>query len=569
MAIIHRPANLDDFPPCPEDARGPSHECAIPCPIGDNAKRRVRDCNRDCERAWSPDPNDPAVVARECDLNGGKKPWFSYHRRIVQQPRYHGLTCEQVPELRPRSHGCPPIDCQGEWDYSTREEVEEQCTGMGEERKRTFTVTTQPRDGSGLSYGETKLAKPCPSPLSETMRCPTDCVGAWKDVSPKPKCDRTTGEDIVISRFHVTTPAAHSTPFPGRRRLQGAPCQHTDGDTRTKSCPRDCQGQWVSQGNACAGKTDGELVASHKYQITVRAKDQDSADGGEKGKQCEDPLCEDRTNCKHNEERKQRCPTDCLGHWEKTTESCADPGSTNVDQWRKQIASHTYKITRDELSGFDGKRGSGCRDDECADQNDCKNDEKKFQLCPRDCLGSWDKTEEALESECTGDGGTRTRTYTITRELMNGGAPCEEKNNTQHSITCPTDCVGSWDYQNRTALLANECAPDTGTPNTKGFKKEVFRTYTIFRDAKDGGTPCDAGLDGEQAANNTRAFAYCPAVDCVGSWNATVADLCAGENIIARKSIALPCTGSMMQMQSCTTRVLRVTGIRMRDSSSF
>ncbi|CAD7964678.1 unnamed protein product [Amoebophrya sp. A120] len=257
--------------------------------------------------------------------------------------------------------------------------------------------------------------------------------------------------------------------------------------------------------------------------MTVRARDGDGPGHHAKGKQCKNPLCEDPTNCKHNEKRNQPCPTDCRGHWEQTSESCEDPGSSNVDPWREKIVSHTYKITRNAAPGFDGVEGNGCQDDDhpgqinwCARENDCKNNEKKFDFCPRNCSGEWSQTRGELESQCTGNGEILKRKYRITYPSLYNGAVCEEDDDAEDEITCPIDCMSGWDngISTDSELLAAKCDP-------AGLGEEVVRTYLITREARNGGAECEE----PDLANNTKVTAICP-TNCIGGWDyETVEDL--------------------------------------------
>lgn len=97
---------------------------------------------------------------------------------------------------------------------------------------------------------------------------------------------------------------------------------------------------------------------------------------------------------------------------------------------------------------------------------------------PVDCIGSWGNWTECSE---TCGGGEKTREYSITNPVENGGVECSREDGDTENIPCntqgcPVNCVGSWgDW--------SECSKKYG--NGRKFKE-----YTITTPAANGGQAC-------------------------------------------------------------------------------
>ncbi len=194
------------------------------------------------------------------------------------------------------------------------------------------------------------------------------------------------------------------------------------------------------------------------------------------------------------------CPRDCRGTWDYATDALLKEQCTG----QGEELTRTFTIQTPKL--LTGQ--------ECAD----KGKTAKI-VCPKNCVGAWDYDDEAalVAAKCTEQNAGQEvhRTFTIREEAENGGLSCAHVKNARAFAYCPTDCIGAWDYNSTEDLLENRC---TGRGET------LARTFLVSRSEKHGGKTC-LFAHNHTEANNT---VTCP-TDCVGAWNATVSELCAGE----------------------------------------
>lgn len=125
-----------------------------------------------------------------------------------------------------------------------------------------------------------------------------------------------------------------------------------------------------------------------------------------------------------------------------------------------------------------------------------------------DCEGEWGNWSECSKP-C--DGGTKSRTYTVTTPASGDGQACPRNDGEVEEVACneqgcPVDCVGEW-------TAWSECSENCGTGSRK-------RTYNIIRPAANGGQACEVdnqrmedGYEQSEPCNNDP----CP-VACVGQW---------------------------------------------------
>ena len=126
-----------------------------------------------------------------------------------------------------------------------------------------------------------------------------------------------------------------------------------------------------------------------------------------------------------------------------------------------------------------------------------------------DCEGEWGNWSECSKP-C--DGGTKSRTYTVTTPASGDGQACPRQDGEVEEVACneqgcPVDCVGEW-------TAWSECSENCGTGSRK-------RTYNIIRKAENGGKVCEVdnqrmedGYEQSEPCNNDP----CP-VACVGQWS--------------------------------------------------
>ena len=96
--------------------------------------------------------------------------------------------------------------------------------------------------------------------------------------------------------------------------------------------------------------------------------------------------------------------------------------------------------------------------------------ETRETLVPVKCIGKWDVTNDGT----TDGSGTKIEKFTVTDVAINGGT-CEDKGKTRETLV-PITCIGEW---------GSVCKPDGGNCGWNGSQ-----TYTVTREAINGGTPC-------------------------------------------------------------------------------
>ena len=165
-------------------------------------------------------------------------------------------------------------------------------------------------------------------------------------------------------------------------------------------------------------------------------------------------------------------PVDCQGEWQNM------PDQTCSKDCDGGTITQQYSITQVQV-------GSGA---ECeAGANQTKIVECNTQPCPINCSGSWGEWS-GCTVEC--DGGTQTRTYSITTDPLYGGIACPNPTTeTQECNTqpCLINCSGSWGEWS-TCPSSPSC--DTSAQKT--------RIYTVNEPASGGGSQCSFSHGQEQ-----------------------------------------------------------------------
>ncbi|CAD7964685.1 unnamed protein product [Amoebophrya sp. A120] len=429
-----------------------------------------------CQGDWAP-PDDDVKDQCEHEYLHGRAVGQVFV--VTQYPAAGGAPCV-AGHMASRWITCPR-DCVGSWNYATEQALIDSCNGQGGEKSRKFTITIPVQHGTWQNGRECNFR----DGATRTITCPQDCVGQWEE-KPATACNRETG-DSVITHEYMSEPAVAGVKEDGTTRIRGQPCRDEQteelvaaGATKVKECPRDCRGDFVPlEQDGCAGfpVKAGQRVASHEYRITQTAlrggTDCGNDAGDEQTKTCpvdcvQTWVTESNARCATNDgqdvvtarfvvqthpetgsdnapgaacwetipPRTEKCPTNCIGEWRRTSEACEDPGAIN---WVEQIVSHRYAITRLAEPGYPNNNtpGEKCKDPDCANPIDCQENEEKKEPCPRDCRGAWDyATDALLKEQCTGRGEELTRTFTIQSPKLLTGQECADKGKTA-TIVCP------------------------------------------------------------------------------------------------------------------------------------
>lgn len=202
------------------------------------------------------------------------------------------------------------------------------------------------------------------------------------------------------------------------------------------------------------------------------------------------PLCLDKLNKVESQPcATEPCatnPLDCVGSfqdWTTCSKSCG-----GGEQKR------TYNVYREPQNG-----GQACPlKDDTVETQKCNE-----QACPINCVGSWGQWGSCSR---TCNGGTQSRSYTVTLAAAFGGKGCEaddKATGTQACNTnpCPVDCVGAW-------------SPFGTCSATCGGGKRT-KTFTVGVAAAFGGKACAAKH--QETSSESCSTTPCP-VDCIGKW---------------------------------------------------
>lgn len=275
-------------------------------------------------------------------------------------------------------------------------------------------------------------------PTSEPQNQNVNCLGNWGDFG---ECTNGTKH-----KFWVITQ---------EKQGEGLDCTDEEGNTLTssstksESCPVNCAGSYGDWGECVDGRQ------SKRFNITTSA-----ANGGDE--------------CTEASIMEQDCAMDCVGSW-------SGYGACDVDSGTH---SKTYTVTRAAMNG-----GAACTDE----GSEVTNGQVKTESCEVDCLGEWGSF-----GACDAQTGTHSKTYTVARPAMNGGATCKNEDGSEatdgqvKTENCAVDCSGNYTEW-------SECNAATGTRT---------RSYNIDITQKNGGKDCQ----------NTEDTSMNCKVECVGTW---------------------------------------------------
>ena len=245
-----------------------------------------------------------------------------------------------------------------------------------------------------------------------------NCILGWNEWSPCPtKCNTTHAQTrtkkIIRERRNDGL---------GFLATYGLPCDNPRIQDRLEEpytytqqcpvipCPIDCVGKFVKD-SECS-KSCGGGTYTEKYQITTPAQHNGIEcpfeDGAVKEVECNTQMCS---------------PIDCSGEYVDRGICVADNGSDCGPGTQQQ----DYKILKPLEYG-----GIPCP---VAD-NTIRSISCNLKPCPINCEGSWGDY-----TPCTVGcgGGTKTRTYRITRAAQHEGIQCPNSNGETENIKCNTD----------------------------------------------------------------------------------------------------------------------------------
>ena len=473
----------------------PATDYGKECPFADYASQ-VQPCAvacpaNDCVGAW--DVPTPCVSNGVCGSDAGKQT-RTYKVSKPQGPG--GAACPTpagtVQELACSAPVVPCVACAGSygpWGTCTSKGV---CGSDAGSQSRTYAITT-PAGPGGLACpfaNGHEEKRDCAAPVTPCV----NCVGSFGPPSPcvsKGVCGSSAGTQ-------TTTYKIEQQAGPG-----GYACSHTDGFQQAQACEApitpcvDCAGSW-SEYTTCeslgrCGSSAGRR--SRTFKVTQAA--------GPGGKPCEaaDNFVEVTacaaavTPCKG-----------CVGSWSAYTD-CKSDGVCGSDSGKH---SRTYTITEP------GEPGGALCEAANGHVEESRCSATVTPCAAVDCEGRFGALSTCKAVSCGTTEGKQSHTFSITKAAAYGGKACEYANGFVESVACeavntpcPVGCVGAWGEPS--ACVSNGvCGSDAGT---------LTYTYSISVPAAYGGAACPK-RDGATRKEACKApITPCPPENGVGSWS--------------------------------------------------
>ncbi|CAD7964683.1 unnamed protein product [Amoebophrya sp. A120] len=84
----------------------------------------------------------------------------------------------------------------------------------------------------------------------------------------------------------------------------------------------------------------------------------------------------------------------------------------------------------------------------------------------KDCIASWLPSRWDVQNRCSQGASWVGQVYVVTKNPDPGGTPCEAWHGFKRKVVCPRDCVGSWNYATEQALI-DSCNGQGGEKSRK------------------------------------------------------------------------------------------------------
>jgi len=436
--------------------------CPVSC--GGAQQTRTRQINRTAADGGAACPPNLANETRNCNTQCCAIPcswtvWGGFSQctatcgggqqtrtRTMTPPVCGGTTCPEPNSetVDCNTQCCPKACVWSNWgNYDT-------CTKTCGTGTQTRTRTKVPEECGGT---------PCDGATSETANCattpcPVPCVGAWTEWATFCPCNGT-GLTSTVSRYYTITTPASTNPA-------GTPCPFNDGTQQNRTCntpicdggTRNCIGRNVTTPCSCA------------VQFRTRTYFIDQKPSGPGAIPCpETPGLKETIpcNCTEGSVDDCKCPINCRSNFTEWGECSCITFQQN----------RTYIIYKNASFG-----GINCT----YPRNNTFLNQSCVPICPVPCIGSF------VAGPCNCTSRRRVQRYTITQAARDGGAACPFADGFQQSLsctaaqnaTCPTPCEGQWtawsvcncDFGNQTRTFritknaTNGGAPCIRTNNT-------------------------------------------------------------------------------------------------------
>jgi len=433
------------------------NDCSRTC--GDGTKSRFRFITRDPLHGGTACPELQETITcnlRECAIHCDVSEWSAYSecsescgvgsqtrtRSVTQDPMHGGDECPDLEE----TIACKLVDCPVHCEVGEFGDYDSCTATCGEGTKtRTRSITQEALHGGNE----------CPA-LSETISCtegpcPVDCVVS--EFGDFGNCDATCGPGTQTRERTITTAPLHN----------GAECPNLveEQSCQVAECPIDCAVSLFDEWTACS-ETCGDGLRTRSRTIT-----QDALHGGAL---CPNLVEEEVCNVAECPGVPVHCEVSEWGQFSECSESCGDGTKTH----------HRTVVKAAEHNG-----------DACpplVESIACK-----IAECPVDCVVS-DFTEWGSCDVTCGEG-THTRTRTIVTGPLHGGAECPDLEESQLCMDaeCPVDCLvsefGEW------GECSESCGPGTMT-RSRSVTREALHGGAVCPDLEESMAcpeqePCD------------------------------------------------------------------------------
>jgi len=391
----------------------------------------------------------------------------------------------------------------GKW--TAWSECSEQCGGGLE--TRTYNYEAGAKCGESCPHGDgDKQQREC-----NAAACIVDCEGEWGEYT---SCSATCGGGVQSRMFTVTTPALH-----GGKACAQANGAMEDAACSTQQCELNCQGHWEDWSecsNGGAGPNGMECgpggSQNRGYIVTQEHTSNGCGCSAAFWADMQTEVDVDASSVDTRECQLPCCPENCEGKWGAWGQ-CAGP---NMQLLAPAVPTYGYSGTGEmenccgggtKSRTFSVTKDLVCGGEQCKAGHDQVDSTTCCEApCPVDCEGDWGEPGECCSS-C--GGGQHERIFIVTQEALHGGKQCAHKHGDvkrevcNDDIPCPIDCEGFWSEWDQ---CTDECGPD-GTQT---------RHWIVTVEAEHGGAQC-SHIDQTQLRSCDPEPVPCP-IDAVCTW---------------------------------------------------